>query len=310
MPVTTIDKNTTTSAQPGQTTLTANNDQITIGVEAWDTLSMQIPAGLTGTMTYTGSIDGTNFVGLIGLNAGGVLSTGASSGSDVNPAVLRTFDVTGLLFFRAQITAFGSGTAVLTWLLSKGPMSPTFLSVPQIIPGVGVTNLGKAEDAAHASGDTGVFILGVRNDAQATFTNLDLDYSPLKVNQNGALSVVVELPALQASLGLTKFRLVAAGTTNATSIKGASGSVASVLVANTAAAAKFVKLYSKATAPTVGTDTPTDVLQVPANSTILFNYTAGLPFVAGIALAITNLAPDADATAVTAGDVILSMVYR
>ena len=48
----------------------------------------------------------------------------------------------------------------------------------------------KTEDAAHASGDTGSFILGVRNDALATtFTTTDGDYSPIAVNDKGVVRV-------------------------------------------------------------------------------------------------------------------------
>lgn len=57
------------------------------------------------------------------------------------------------------------------------------------VPGVGATNLGKAEDAAHASGDTGVFVLAVRNDNLATTYGADQDYSPLAVDANGRTMV-------------------------------------------------------------------------------------------------------------------------
>lgn len=47
-----------------------------------------------------------------------------------------------------------------------------------------------AEDDAHVSGDTGSFILGVRNDnLGTTFTNTDGDYSPIAVNSKGVLRV-------------------------------------------------------------------------------------------------------------------------
>lgn len=49
----------------------------------------------------------------------------------------------------------------------------------------------KAEDAAHASGDIGSFILGVRQDTLANSTSADGDYAALKVNGSGALYVAV-----------------------------------------------------------------------------------------------------------------------
>ena len=55
-----------------------------------------------------------------------------------------------------------------------------------VIPGVGATNLGKAEDAVHASGDVGIMTLGVRTDTPAS-TAADGDYAPLLMSEEGAL---------------------------------------------------------------------------------------------------------------------------
>lgn len=51
------------------------------------------------------------------------------------------------------------------------------------------TALGKAEDAAAASGDTGVAILAVRRDAKAVGSGTDGDYSSMNVDANGDLRV-------------------------------------------------------------------------------------------------------------------------
>lgn len=56
-------------------------------------------------------------------------------------------------------------------------------------PGTGATNLGKAEDAAHTSGDTGVAAWGVRNDNLATTYGQDQDYGPLATDLNGRVMV-------------------------------------------------------------------------------------------------------------------------
>lgn len=58
------------------------------------------------------------------------------------------------------------------------------VTVTSIVPGTGATNLGKAEDAAHTSGDTGVMALGVGNVAQTTLA-ADGDYIPLAVDTKG-----------------------------------------------------------------------------------------------------------------------------
>ena len=63
--------------------------------------------------------------------------------------------------------------------------------VTSVIPGTGATNLGKAEDAVHTSGDVGVMGLAVRRDADTTLAGTDGDYAPLQVNATGALKVEI-----------------------------------------------------------------------------------------------------------------------
>lgn len=65
------------------------------------------------------------------------------------------------------------------------------VDVTSVIPGVGATNLGKAEDAAHTTGDVGVMALAVRRDADTSLVDTDGDYAPLQVNAIGALKVDV-----------------------------------------------------------------------------------------------------------------------
>lgn len=49
----------------------------------------------------------------------------------------------------------------------------------------------KAEDAVHASGDTGVMALAVRQDANTTLVSASGDYSPLQVDSSGSLKVAI-----------------------------------------------------------------------------------------------------------------------
>lgn len=58
-----------------------------------------------------------------------------------------------------------------------------------VTPGVAAANLGKAEDAAHASGDTGIASWGVRNDNLATTYGADQDYAPRAVDLAGRTMV-------------------------------------------------------------------------------------------------------------------------
>lgn len=73
-------------------------------------------------------------------------------------------------------------------------------SILSLVPGVAATSLGKAEDAAHSSGDTGVMLLAVR---EATATDLsagntDGDYEPLQVGATGRLWVAANIDQINA----------------------------------------------------------------------------------------------------------------
>ncbi len=58
-----------------------------------------------------------------------------------------------------------------------------------ITPGVAATNLGKAEDAAHTTGDVGVMALAVANEANSTFA-ADGDYVPIGTDREGSNRVI------------------------------------------------------------------------------------------------------------------------
>ena len=95
-----------------------------------------------------------------------------------------------------------------------------------------------------------------------------------------------------------------AATTNSTLVKNAAGTLYGMVISNTGAAAAFVKLYNLATAPVVGTSAVVLTIPVPAGGTVSINWgPLGMRFGTGIGLAITNLAPDADTTAVALGQV-------
>jgi hypothetical protein len=79
---------------------------------------------------------------------------------------------------------------------------------------------------------------------------------------------------------------------------------------NIGATIAFVKLYNKATAPTVGTDVPAMIIPVPAAvagvpgvSPMINPGFNGYRFALGLGLAITGLVADTDTTAVAAGQV-------
>ena len=107
-------------------------------------------------------------------------------------------------------------------------------------------------------------------------------------------------------------RLVsAAATTNATCVKTSAGRVVLVRGYCAAVVARYLKLYDKASAPTVGTDTPVLTLYLrPAHEFEIDLNPYGMQFSTGIAYALTHNATDTDSTALISADVLcLNMLY-
>lgn len=110
--------------------------------------------------------------------------------------------------------------------------------------------------------------------------------------------------------GWTTHKLISAATTNATSLKATPGQIGGWYIFNNAAAVRYVKLYNKASAPTVGTDVPVWVIGVPAGGAANMEFTNGLQFPVGIAYATTTGITDADATAVALSDLSISLAWK
>lgn len=126
--------------------------------------------------------------------------------------------------------------------------------------------------------------------------------------QNTTPWLVTQVPT--TSGGCTIYRLLSAASTNGNNIKGSAGQMYGFVITNTSASMKFVKLYNKATAPTVGTDTPVMTLAIPATSTITSNIPTGAAFSLGIGIGITGAVGDSDTTAVAANDVVVNLFYK
>jgi hypothetical protein len=111
------------------------------------------------------------------------------------------------------------------------------------------------------------------------------------------------------SSGVTLYTVNSAATTNAATIKSTAANLYGISAMNTSATTKYVRFYSKATTPTVGTDIPIMVVAVPATSSKEINYVPGLRITTGLGVAITGGAAATDSTAVAAGDVQLLVSY-
>ena len=113
-------------------------------------------------------------------------------------------------------------------------------------------------------------------------------------------------PAVTANEGTpnagTAYALVSAATTNAASVKATAGNLFELSLFNVTAATVYLKLYNKASAPTVGTDVP--IMTIPVADGAVWSAEfgrIGKRFSTGIALAITGAAAATDTTAIAAG---------
>jgi hypothetical protein len=107
----------------------------------------------------------------------------------------------------------------------------------------------------------------------------------------------------------TPYFVNSAATTNGALVLTGTSGLQALYATNIGATAAFVKLYNKATAPTVGTDVPEMIIPVPAAVSGVpgvaqirpgFN---GYRFALGLGIAITGGVADSDTTAVAAGQV-------
>ena len=86
---------------------------------------------------------------------------------------------------KLAISTDGSGT-----LIPADATNGMAVDVTRVIPGTTATALGKAEDGAHVDGDTGVMVLGVRDDTGGTHSvSTAGDYSPFTMDSQGRVWV-------------------------------------------------------------------------------------------------------------------------
>ena len=106
------------------------------------------------------------------------------------------------------VVGLNAGTNAIGKLAANSGVDIGDVDVLRVVPGTGATNLGKAEDAAHTTGDVGVMVLGVRNDANAALSGTDLDYTPFSTDSAGNANV-------QARRDLVRVSVQSAGLTTA-----------------------------------------------------------------------------------------------
>ena len=118
-----------------------------------------------------------------------VLLTGIDADTNAIKTAVEIIDnaISGSELQVDVVASLPAGSAAIGKLAANSGVDIGDVDVTSIVPGTGATNLGKAEDAAHSSGDVGVMPLAVRNDDIAALGGADGDYATLQVNAAGAL---------------------------------------------------------------------------------------------------------------------------
>lgn len=137
-------------------------------------------------------------------------------------------------------------------------------------------------------------------------------YTP--VNVLNTVNVAIAQPfTLSASTSgaATRYRYKSvAASDNLVSVKASAGNIHHLIVSNANAAIRFLKLYDKASAPILASDTPQATIVIPAGGTVVAPYDLiRYPFALGIAHAIVTAAADATSGNTGADEVFLTMLY-
>ena len=306
--------------------ITASAQTVFVNCERFSNLMLHCAGTFAGAnIAFEGSLNSTNgtdgnWFGVQAVRSNANTIETATGVLAATPAYAWELSVNALKFFRVRATAFTSGTQ--TWTMIPGtyatepipgaqvtasqPVSGTVTIGTSVTPGVAATNLGKAEDAVHASGDTGVAILAVRTDAPGTTSSATGDYDVLHTCSSGALHTCF-IPTDRT--GMSRARIVSAASTNGTLVKSSVGTLWGLRLYNNTSVKKFFKLYNKASAPTVGTDTPVETIIIPADGGLVLSVAAD-EFSLGIGYGITNGIADSDTTAVALNDVHGVLLYK
>lgn len=269
--------------------------------------------------------------------SGTVTVAGAKTNNNAAPGATNVGTLPGVATAAAPTYIEGNQVALSTDLTGALRVSGGGVSVIEDVQSTGAESLSMAG--------------AIRNDFPSIDQNLNGDYAAIKVDRYGNVKIkdvditgtqdfmrriaeAVEslnssatglpiptqytttkpLPVtVEATImgGPNTFELVSAATANSTVVKSQTASLFGWCIYNTNAAARYVKLYDSATAPTAGTKPKMTILVPGASAGAGNNLISdiGIPFNQGIAFVTVTGAADSDATSVGVNDLIINFLY-
>lgn len=190
-------------------TVNGNNQNVIVDTSRASNATVHIKggavAGAGGNFTFQGSLDSTDGndgtwfnIQAVRTDANTVATTTGVLALAINTGATYAWElsVNAYQWMRVRSTAFTSGQYIVTIIRGTYATEPIpAIQTHGVSGNVAVTmaasatgSPAKAEDAAHASADVGVFALAVRNDNAASApTSANGDYSQFSVDGNGAL---------------------------------------------------------------------------------------------------------------------------
>lgn len=233
-----VDQNTLLGPQTGCTTLviTLNNTYV---IPVMGTTNFRVKLGVV--------ITGAGSVAL-------KLTPAAAPPYAAQATLSSTTPGTGAQALSVILHPNSSPVGLLTGTQSIGKISDITTSV---VPGTAATNLGKAEDQAHVTGDTGVYSLGTRQDTPTATATANGDYQSAAFDSTGA-QWVRSVEHVRASYSAKGHPALAATATDVCVMPGSATKTVRVTQTRvsgvqTTAGAVDVLLAKRSTADTLGT---------------------------------------------------------
>lgn len=227
----------------------------------------------------------------------------------------------------------GTGAAVIGAVTQSGTWNVgTVTTVTTVSTLTNITNWGNIVDnAAFTDGTTRLLPAGFIFDDVAGTALTENDAAAARIDSKRAIVIVGEDGTTRAQKwaidasgnlsvsnkatatgGGTIGKVLSAASTNATNLKNAAGKVHSFALLNTNAAVRYLHLYNKASAPTVGTDVPVATFAIPgaaAGAGVVVPTEVGANFGTGISYSLTTGPADTDNVAVAANEITGWILY-
>lgn len=257
-----------------------------------------------GTFIFEGSLDstdGTNgtwfAIQAVRSDSNTIENSVAALGLVTGTATAYSWElsVNAVKYFRVRCSVTTTASSIATWTIARGTYAtePIPAIQPHAVSGtVGISGTVPVSGTVAVSGT-----IPVSGTVALSGT------SPV----SGSVSIT-GTPAVTSTATPTNgttYNVVTAATTNAANIKAGAGNLYELSCFNSTAATIYIRLYNKASSPTVGTDVPVMVIPVGVGISAAVNFgILGKRFATGISIAVTAAAANNDATVVTVGALI------